>query len=601
VVGGVLLALAAGWAILHAYRATAAGLAGRSALIRAENAIGARRLADADTALAQAEASFSRMRREIDRGGPLLPVARLTPFLRAQVKGAEAFADAGRLIADAGQELVVGARAVLEPAGDVAVSDAVEILRSVHTSVRAGRASLDRATASVATLDGYRLVGPLGSAPRQLAVRLREINADVAAADEGLGALVEFIGGRGPRRYLVFSQNPDEPRPTGGYMGSYGVLAAEGGHLSLERYDGIEQWGPRGEVVVPNAEAPSPFRLQPTLPGQAISNANATPDWPTAARLALELWQRGGEQPVDGVLSVLPAFLARVLAVTGPVAIPSYGETVTAANVIERLDYHTHVAPADPTDSKEFVAVVAEAVIGRLLETPADRWADLASAIGAAFDAREAMVWSRDIEVQRVVAARRWDGTLPQVFGDFFYNGEFAYAAKNGRSLKRTFDHRVEVREDGSARITTTITIANPTAFDREYNQSSLTYLTVYGPQGAQLNPASDPPASLEPAVSGHPAAGWFLAAPPGGETRVRVVWDAPAILKEIDGRLYYGLWWMRVPDHTGDVLNLAVTLPEGWRWDGTPPPPSVQLERDVVGTWAIRATDSSGLALRPG
>src|SRR5207249_4693507 len=115
-------------------------------------------------------------------------------------------------------------------------------------------------------------------------------------------------------RYLLFSQNPDEVRPTGGFMGTYGVITAGPDGMALERYEGIEKWTlAHPDVVVSLDQTSNPFAIyDPPLP-QRLSNVNAVPDWPRAARLAMDLWRRGDEAPVDGVLSVTPAFLARVL------------------------------------------------------------------------------------------------------------------------------------------------------------------------------------------------------------------------------------------------------------------------------------------------
>ena len=66
------------------------------------------------------------------------------------------------------------------------------------------------------------------------------------------------------------------------------------------------------------------------------------------------------------------------------------------------------------------------------------------------------MAWSTDAEVARVLADRGWDGSVPVTTGDFVYPAEFEYAAKHGRELRRTYDHHVALRPDGSARITTT-------------------------------------------------------------------------------------------------------------------------------------------------
>lgn len=587
---GLVLVLATAVALFRGARAVNAALEGKRALLAAERDLRAAKTTPARDHLVDAREAFARSRKELRGMGPILAVARVVPLVRVQVRGVEAFADAGRLLADAGIPIADAASSIVDPQdASVAVESALGSLQMAHASLRSGLSNLDGAIERVESLDGYRLLGPLSGARRDLINRLPAIRDRAQSAERGLGAVIAFAGGSGPRRYLVFSQNPDELRPTGGFMGTYGVLAAGSTKLGLERYDSIESWTvPRPEAVVSPEKTASVFRLyQPPL-RQTLANVNASPDWPAASRLAMELWAKGGEQAVDGALSITPAFLARVVAVLGPVPVPGYDESVTGANVIERIDFHTHVADPDSAGRKDFVAAVAQAVMAKMLAAPAPQWHPLAQAVGAAFDAREAMVWSQDAAVTAEVAARRWDATLPDTFGDFFYDSEFEYEAKNGRGLKRTYDHRVELRANGSARITTSITIANTKPAD-PLNQHSVSFITLYGPRGAKLEPTSDPDEIPEPAVNGHPAAAWYRSADPLGTATLKIVWEAPSVARVLeDGSLEYGLWWMRIPDHSGDVLNLSVQPPPQWRWEGKAPPTTFALERDLVDTWVM-------------
>ncbi len=276
----------------------------------------------------------------------------------------------------------------------------------------------------------------------------------------------------------------------------------------------------------------------------------------------------------------------------GPVEVPDYGETVTADNLIERFDFHTKLVEErqqSNVERKAFVAALAELVVGRMLEAPASQWRPLAQAVGGSFDAREAMAWVEDPEVAETLARQRWDGALPDIAGDFFYDSEFEYASKNGRDLQRTYDHEVQLRADGSARITTKVTIEN-TGEPGRFNESSLSYLSLYGPQGSLVDEEASDLTIPEPDIAGHPATGGFRQAPPGEETSATVTWEAPAIARQLDdGTWVYSLTWMRIPDHSGDVLNLEVQLPDGWEWDGPAPPERFELEEDLVGAWRLQ------------
>jgi hypothetical protein len=128
------------------------------------------------------------------------------------------------------------------------------------------------------------------------------------------------------------------------------------------------------------------------------------------------------------------------------------------------------------------------------------------------------------------------------------------------------------------------------------FNRDTNSYLTFYGPEGAALDEQrSEPPVAIEPTRAGHPAAGWFRAAPPHGETTLRIAWNVPALLqRRKDGTWRYALTWQRIPDHSGDVVQLDVRLPAGWRWKSGGPPGRIDLTADFAGSWIAQPPQGS-------
>ena len=595
VAAGALAVLSA-FALIHVMASASAGQRGKAALTRAEGSLSARDLSRARADLAEAHAAFVQTREELSALGPVATVARRVPLLGDQLRAVDAFAEAGLTLSRAGQPLVNAADTILSPENEhLPISEAMDALRSTQQSLGPAVAAINHAVDQVAPLKHQFLMGPLGRARDDLLDRLPRIRARATSAEQGLTALMAFAGGSGPKRYLFLSQNPDEVRPTGGFIGTYGVLTAEAGHLTLERYRNITEWISRRDAAVPPELAGSPFRHHsPPLP-RTMANVNSIPDWPQAARLAAELWQKGGEEPVDGVVSFTPGFMARILSVVGPITLPAYNETVTAENLHDRLDYQTHQStPLAGVDPKDFVARVAELVMQKLLDAPASQWEPLGQVMGQAFDSREALAWSKDPQVASTLAQRRWDGAFPAVKGDFFYNSEFAYVSKNGRGIQRTYDHTVTLGADGNGRVTTTLTVTN-TQPAGTLNTSTLAYLTLYGPESGVFNSgASDGLSISEPALAGHPAVGWFRAAAPGGgQTTVKVTWDVSGLARKIGERAWeYSLLWRHLPDHKGDLVNLSIELPAGWTWKGTRPPTQFSLDQDFQGAWRLSPGD---------
>ena len=588
----------AGWRV---YRAGEAAQRGKTALLEAETSLANEDLEATRSHLNAADAAFRATKDELGSLGPLNTIGSVIPIVRKQLEGADAFADSGLLLTRAADRLTDATALILHPANEkVSIAEGVDALRTIHDALDAGTRDLNSATAEIQRLDGYRLFGPLGAARKEFGRRLPEAQQLANDATNGVDALLAFAGADGPRRFLLFSENPDEVRPTGGFIGTYGVLATDGRKIHIERYESIESWVTTHSSFVPSAEAPTAFRI-PTLPReQSLANTNAIADVPTNARLALDLWKGGGEQPADGVIYFTPELLVRLVKVLGPVTLPDYGETVTADNLLARLNFYAHEQPADERPvggRKQFVADLGEAVVQQLLDAPASQWRALSETVGQSLHDREVTVYASDPAIEKVLATRGWDGTLPQVGGDFFNEADFEYAAKNGRGIRRTFDHHVVIHDDGSATVDTTITIANTlqgeTIHDEFVDIDASSYITLYGPAGARLSSSADSPVTAEPALGSHPAAGWFRTAPPNGTATLHVVWDVPAFLaKDASGSSGYQLTWLRVPTTTGDVVHLSVDLPPGLQWTNGPPPSVIPLTSDIRRFWPLMRSD---------
>jgi hypothetical protein len=591
IVGG-LVALALGQIV----RADRNAVAGKAALARAQTDIDAQHVHAARTDLVAALTDFQHMHQHLASMGPLAPIARITPFLRIQIRGATDFSEAGELLSTAGLHLVDAAAQVLDPKDThLRLSAALNELQTIRAALNDGIGALDGAAAKIRALDGYRLIGPLNSARNDLKARLPRAGRRAVSARDGLDALIDMLGGSGPQRFLIFSQNPDEVRPTGGFIGTYGVLTTHDGHVSLTQFDSTSSWyGTHPQAALQPAQASLPFQLGTPPQAQTIADVNATADFSAAGQLASELWTRGGEPAVNGVISMTPAVMARIVGVLGPVTVPGYGGTITAANLIAQVDFHTHFeAPPVGGGRKDFLVALVKVVTQKALDAPASTWDPLGRAMAAGFEAREAMAWSNEPVIQTALVERAWDGTLPQVPGDFFDEAEFEYAAKNGGGLHRTFDHDVVIHADGSARITTNVTIDNTLppnyGYDHVENLDSLSLITIYGPDGATLDATSDPPDAIAPALSGHPAASWFESAPPKGTTTFTVVWNVAHLLTSTSGSgAAYQLHFLHLPAHDGDVLHLHVTLPPGWTWTNGAPPATTTLNADMSGEWQV-------------
>jgi hypothetical protein len=591
VLGVVLLGLI-GFATWRSVQAGLDARAGRADLQQAADALRAQHVAAAERDFVAAGEHFRAAHDALHGMGPLLPVAHVIPLVRIQVRGLETMSDVGSLLSGAGVHLATASQRILDAQhAHRPLSQSLGQLRAVEQATHQAVLALAAARTRTSALDGYRLLGPLGSTRTKLETELASTEPRAATADAGMRLLLWVIGADGPRRMLVFSQNPDEVRPTGGFLGTYGLMTGNAGHVRLDRYGDINHWvAAHPHVEVPASRSPNAFQFSTPPEPQGLANVNTTPDWPTDADLAMRLWRQAGEPPVDGVVSLEPQTLARIIGVLGPVHMPSYGDTITAQNLVARLNFHTHrqAVQGDP-NRKQFIVDLSHVVVQRLLSAPSSKWLDLGKAMAASFDAGEAMLWTDDPSTQSLLTSLGWAGKFPNVPGDFYADAEFEYAAKNGHGLQRTFDHVVTLNANGSGVASTTMVLHNTLPAEPGYNDGSLSYLTPYGPQFSTLDPSSDKPDASQPSLAGHPSAGYLRGAQPLRSMTLHVAFRCRLLARpRTDGSLLYTLDFRAQPGHTGDILHLTVHLPQGYRWQGAAPPSTVRLDGDYRGSWVI-------------
>ena len=126
-----------------------------------------------------------------------------------------------------------------------------------------------------------------------------------------------MLGADGQRTYLVAFQNPAELRATGGIFGSFAVLSADHGKLTITDQGAASRtlgtFDPGLTDIGSNERA-----LYGDVMAQYPQDVNFTPDFPTAAMLFANMYQVRTGVAVDGVLAIDPVALSYTLQGASP-------------------------------------------------------------------------------------------------------------------------------------------------------------------------------------------------------------------------------------------------------------------------------------------
>lgn len=158
---------------------------------------------------------------------------------------------------------------------------------------------------------------------------------------QGLIGIVSWLLGVGnARHFLVQTMDRAELRPSGGFTGMYGVLTIQNGRVAPFSLTDVTELDYNGNGMELGRQAPPEYRSWMKFGYWGLRDSNLSGDYPTTARMSMQVFQEEGGGPVDGDISLTPTVIAHVLNVIGPIKVPQYNETITAQNLEDKLHYY---------------------------------------------------------------------------------------------------------------------------------------------------------------------------------------------------------------------------------------------------------------------
>jgi hypothetical protein len=297
----------------------------------------------------------------------------------------------------------------------------VAVLDRLTTSLGAASRQADDASARLATINSAGLVSPLRGTVVQTTDDVQRLAKTVGGIRDGLVLAQALVGAQQQRVTLLGVQNPAEIRGTGGIIGAWALLKGSQGKLTLGATGVNNQLIP---YPPPRSDVPPDVLDTYGADVLDVRNANSSPDFPVGARLLADgyrryaLATRAPSIPPDAmVLTVTPAALARMLAVTGPVTVRGYGTPITGENAASMFTNGVYSAFPGVAERVAFIHDVLTEVFTRLQRQDADPMQLVDQLRGMVFD-RELMAWSPDARVQAAITGLGMSGALPRPTGD---------------------------------------------------------------------------------------------------------------------------------------------------------------------------------------
>ncbi len=428
----------------------------------------------------KAAASFRTAR---DLLGPDWAVAamRALPWLGSQVGAADDLATIGLEGSVAGREVAAMLRDA-PPATDGSAGLG-SMLTAARPHLDAALVALTNVADRSTALTDQGLVAPLADAVRQA----RQVLSPMAPVLHRSHALLDleryFLSA--PRRILLLAQNNAEIRPTGGFIGSYGLIEVGPNGLKLEKYDDIYALGdqPRAtQLPVPEGATMGGIYFK-------FRDANWWIDYPTSARMLQRFWGDLGQEPVDGIVAVDVVAMRDLLEVFGPIRIDEFNTTFSFGNLLEKLISIVEVQMGPTGQPRKGVLVLlANELTRRMLDMRAEDLLRTSTVLGHSAEGKHVQLYFTDAQLQASVNDAGWAGAIDTPDGTtdlLAVSNAMIRASKANMGVRKSIGYVVNLHTDGSAETTLTLGYSNtdpqvPGILRRWFGN----YLRVYRPVG---------------------------------------------------------------------------------------------------------------------
>lgn len=271
-------------------------------------------------------------------------------------------------------------------------------------------AEVDRATARIGAIHTGGLIDQVAAGVARLDGALARLDETLSPIHDVLGVLPEALGANGPRNYLVMFQGNSEARSLAGNAAVFIVIRVDNGAIAItEHVDSSDFHQPTEEPVV--SLDPEAVTIYGDKIGRYTPDFTMVPDFPTAAGILQGWWNRDVGTDVDAYISMDPVALSYLLAVTGPVSLPT-GDSLTAENAVPLLLNEAYFRYEDPLMQNAFFGSAADAVFTALTNGAGSPTA-MISALARAVDEGRLLYSSADPDEMALIGTTRMAGQMP--------------------------------------------------------------------------------------------------------------------------------------------------------------------------------------------
>lgn len=500
----VIAALLMLWAVANVNAARTIydeSLAAKQSLEYAQVAVANQNFELAQKDLAEAEEHFANAKAGLDR----FRVYKFVPYVSKQIGAAESMLLAGQNLSDGLEGLAVLGMDIteaLDQGDDVSFGSLTSenkriILQTLAESpaeLQGVKTSIELAVLHIEEIPDDGLLSQLKQVAQPVKQQLPLLQSLIDQFLPMAQTIPTIAGYPDEKTYLFLLQNNRELRPTGGFIGTYGIIRLKDGEIqefSTENIYVLDE-AAKDKITTPS---PEPIAVHTTTQNWLMRNINWSPHFPEVGivaqeRYAEEVQYLEGDyvSDVDGVIAVTPSLIEDLLELVGPQSVGGF--EFTSKNLFDTLEYETQYGynqkGVDDFDRKDIIGLLADELMDELFALPQSRFTELWNVYVENVEEKHVLIYVDDPITQALVVEQNWAGEMKDYNSDFlmFVDANLA-ALKTDKMMERTVNYTVS--KEGNDYYGTAEMVYNHTGWFDGFTTRYRTHTRIYVPQGAEL------------------------------------------------------------------------------------------------------------------
>lgn len=379
--------------------------------------------------------------------------------------------------------------------------------------------------------------------------------------------LPTLLGKDERKSYLVLFENNMELRPTGGFIGSFGILTFDGGRLSEMTVSDV--YSADGQLKG-HVEPPVPIKKYLGEANWWLRDSNWDPDFSTSAKRAEWFLDKELGQDVDGVVAIDLTPIRDILKYTGPVFLSDYNLNITSQNLYETTQSEAEENFFPGSHKKaSFLTALSQNLTSEVGKIAGAKKSLILAAVFNSLEGRHIQLFLHD-NSQDAISSLAWDGSVSvPPCGDTCYGDLVGVVEANlgvnkaNYFIKRAINLNV-VLDKGNISRDLTLTLENTANPSLGPSGRYRSYIRLLVPSDADILSAvavaGEGQGNLLPEISdlkGRKEVGVWVEILPSQKKEIKFSWISKL---PNDSQLgSYGLYFRKQAGTSEDPLNVSV------------------------------------------